>query len=205
MSQIKDAVWPAGTRVRLSPGVKRRPPVDIGVVEAEFGPMGARVRHDDGDTYNWAWSELHRVIPPFEVGKTYRRTQGGDPVTIIGGTGDKGYETVFCADNVHRYNRESDRGRVTASAFDMSDPLNLAPLWQLPAAPEGFRASARLFHKDEGEPWGRAECVLHWVPVEMAPSLVAGLPGHLPIPWPFADDAVTTINELETLGFTVEP
>jgi hypothetical protein len=84
---------------------------------------------------------------PFEVGKMYK-TQAGESVTIIETKNDlPGYECVrgcdHGTDNPHypryegatgrwhtsgwRYNRESDRGRVTGSAFDMSDPRNLIP------------------------------------------------------------------------------
>ena len=74
---------------------------------------------------------------PFEVGKTYL-TQEGKSVTIKAKTTVPGYECVQgddlakCPERgvftwIWRYNRESDRGRVTGSAFDMSDPRNLIP------------------------------------------------------------------------------
>jgi len=70
---------------------------------------------------------------PFEVGKTYK-TREGKSVTIINATDLPGYEGVQGDDPLDgnpeggwRYNRASDRGRVTGSAFDMSDPRNLIP------------------------------------------------------------------------------
>lgn len=77
-----------------------------------------------------------RLTKPFELGKTYL-TQAGQPVTIKAVSNTPGYECVQGDDLsswtpgvfkwVWRYNRESDRGRVTGSAFDMSDPRNLIP------------------------------------------------------------------------------
>lgn len=69
---------------------------------------------------------------PFVVGRTYK-TQAGDDVTITAeSTRHPGYECVQGDDRLTpeggwRYNRESDRGRCTGSAFDMSDPRNLVP------------------------------------------------------------------------------
>lgn len=64
---------------------------------------------------------------PFVVGQAYR-TKSGDTVTITRelqpGTP---YGCVEGSDGLWRYNREWDRGRVTASAFDMSCPMNLVP------------------------------------------------------------------------------
>ena len=69
---------------------------------------------------------------PFIVGQTYR-TKSGDEVRIIGelyaGTA---YACVQGSDDLWRYNRESDRGRVTASPFDMSCPMNLVPEQESP-------------------------------------------------------------------------
>jgi len=84
---------------------------------------------------NW---EIKELTKPFELGKTYK-TLGGKDVTIVAIKGVPGYETVEGDDlspnvpaderphGIHRYNRASDRGRVTGSAFDMSDPYNLIP------------------------------------------------------------------------------
>ncbi len=68
---------------------------------------------------------------PFEVGKTYT-TQAGAKVTCIELTRVRGYESARFDDGEDensgwRYNRASDRGRVTGSAFDMSDPRNVVP------------------------------------------------------------------------------
>lgn len=67
---------------------------------------------------------------PFVVGQTYQ-TKGGKSVTITEDNSDRIGPSYWCIrgdDDIWRYNRESDRGRVTGSAFDMSDPLNLVPL-----------------------------------------------------------------------------
>jgi hypothetical protein len=78
-------------------------------------------------------TEKTRLTKPFELGKTYL-TQAGERVTIIAVNDTPGYETVQGDDPLGgdpkggwRYNRESDRGRVTGSTFDMSDPRNLIP------------------------------------------------------------------------------
>jgi len=70
---------------------------------------------------------------PFELGRTYL-TRAGRSVTIIAVSDVPGYECVQGDDHPPgdpkggwRYNRASDRGRVTGSAFDMSDPRNLIP------------------------------------------------------------------------------
>lgn len=73
-----------------------------------------------------------RLTKPFEVGQVVK-TQGGDTVTVLEVKHEhREYACVRCSDvsenapdGVWRYNRESDRGRVTGSAFDMSDPRNL--------------------------------------------------------------------------------
>lgn len=61
----------------------------------------------------------------FEVGKIYL-TVGGDGVRVVGVSNEDhpDYKTVCCSAGVHRYDRDSDRGRVTGSKFDMSDPRN---------------------------------------------------------------------------------
>ena len=78
-----------------------------------------------------------KLTKAFEVGKTYL-TQDGRRVTIKAASNTPGYECVQ-GDDLHRhddtgvwiwvwrYIRASDRGRVTGSAFDMSDPRNLVP------------------------------------------------------------------------------
>ena len=64
---------------------------------------------------------------PFILGQTYQ-TKAGDSITIIDEHRANGpYWTVQGSDSIWRYNREHDRGRATASAFDMSDPRNLIP------------------------------------------------------------------------------
>lgn len=64
---------------------------------------------------------------PFVLGQTYS-TKSGDVVTIIDEhCKDDPYWTVLGSDDLWRYNRESDRGRVTGSPFDMSDFRNLIP------------------------------------------------------------------------------
>lgn len=75
------------------------------------------------------------LTKPLELGRSYL-TQAGAAVTIVQVMNDDlpGYECVQGDDpsenapeGVWRYNRASDRGRVTGSAFDMSDPRNLIP------------------------------------------------------------------------------
>lgn len=63
---------------------------------------------------------------PFIPGKTYKTKDGRD-VTITGISPTRGYECVQGDDGIWRYNRGDDRGRVTGSAFNMSDPRNLIP------------------------------------------------------------------------------
>jgi len=63
---------------------------------------------------------------PFLLCSSYR-TKAGQWVRIVDESTLKGYECVKGDDGIWRYNRESDRGRVTGSAFDMSDPRNLLP------------------------------------------------------------------------------
>jgi len=63
---------------------------------------------------------------PFLLMSSYR-TKAGEWVRIVDEQTLKGYECVKGDDGIWRYNRASDRGRVTASAFDMSDPNNLIP------------------------------------------------------------------------------
>ena len=63
----------------------------------------------------------------FEVGEKYK-TKGGTDVEIVA----EGMVGGFCrivlgSDGMWRYDREGDRGRVTGSALDMSDPDNLVP------------------------------------------------------------------------------
>lgn len=62
--------------------------------------------------------------PMFKVGKTYE-TVGGDMVKIVGiSNEDTTYETVYCEDMVHRYNRR-DYGRVTGTDHETPDNRNL--------------------------------------------------------------------------------
>lgn len=64
---------------------------------------------------------------PFQVGKEYP-TQGGALVTVTEEMRRGTDHACVCgSDGIWRYNRPDDRGRVTGSAFDMSDPLNLIP------------------------------------------------------------------------------
>jgi hypothetical protein len=78
------------------------------------------------DTYNWQPND-ELLSKPFELNATYR-TKGGELVKIIEvSTHLPGYECVKGEDDIWRYNRPNDRGRVTASAHDMSDPRNLIP------------------------------------------------------------------------------
>jgi hypothetical protein len=69
-------------------------------------------------------------IGAFVVGETYL-TQDGKEVTILDQSTVPSYEAVKGSDlnvdgnNIWRYNRPNDRGRVTGSNFDMSDPRNL--------------------------------------------------------------------------------
>ena len=84
---------------------------------------------------------------PFTLGKTYK-TQGGDAVLIIA-VSDKhvNYATVQGDDGLWRYNRPDDRGRVTASAFDMSEPLNLVPEPACDRPTTGWWCSRDVGHK----------------------------------------------------------
>jgi hypothetical protein len=90
---------------------------------------------------------------PFEVGKTYKRHDGVE-VTCVEVKGTKGYETARFSDSTlrwyftggwprrdggsepvkwhvattgWRYNRDEDRGRVTGTEFDHSDPRCVIP------------------------------------------------------------------------------
>jgi hypothetical protein len=63
---------------------------------------------------------------PFLLMSSYK-TKSGKWVRIIDESTRKGYETVKGDDDIWRYNREEDRGRVTGSPFDMSDGNNLIP------------------------------------------------------------------------------
>jgi len=61
----------------------------------------------------------------FEVGKTYKTQEGKDVKIMQAKFINSDYHCVEGDDGVWRYARPSDAGRVTASAFDMSDPRNL--------------------------------------------------------------------------------
>ena len=63
-------------------------------------------------------------IGAFKLGEIYT-TQEGKSVKIIEESTMPSYEWVRGDDNICRYNRPNDRGRVTASNFDMSCPQNL--------------------------------------------------------------------------------
>jgi hypothetical protein len=69
---------------------------------------------------------------PFELGKSYQ-TQEGKTVTIVAVDDTPGYECVQGDDPIEegggwRYNRAGpDRGRVTGTAHDWSDPRDLIP------------------------------------------------------------------------------
>ncbi len=64
---------------------------------------------------------------PFLVGEKYQ-TQDGESVTVVSEMyAHTAYWCIEGSDGIWRYNRESDRGRVTASNFDMSCPQNLVP------------------------------------------------------------------------------
>lgn len=64
---------------------------------------------------------------PFIIGQSYQ-TKAGTTITITEEANrNNSYWCCRGSDGIWRYNRESDRGRVTASPFDMSDPRNLIP------------------------------------------------------------------------------
>lgn len=72
-------------------------------------------------------------IAPFQVGQTYKMVGGGE-VTLIGVSNEgTRYETMHCADDVHRYTRR-DFGRVTGSSFDHDDPRCLIPKYRVKQA-----------------------------------------------------------------------
>lgn len=75
-------------------------------------------------------SQAHQSIE-FEVGNTYK-TFGGSMVKMVERKDMSGYEAILGKDGMWRYNRSSDRGRVTGSAHDFSCPDNLIPLYQNP-------------------------------------------------------------------------
>lgn len=61
----------------------------------------------------------------FEVGCTYK-TKSGKVVLIVKAEDIDGpHHAVQGDDGIWRYARRGDAGRVTGSAFDMSNPLNL--------------------------------------------------------------------------------
>jgi hypothetical protein len=78
----------------------------------------------------------------FEVGKSYQ-TNDGDTVTCVELSDKPGYETArfdggepqsytlggktYKSMTGWRYNRDDDRGRVTGTAFDHSDPRCVIP------------------------------------------------------------------------------
>ena len=56
----------------------------------------------------------------FEIGKEYE-TLDGRKIKVLGRTELKGYETLICSDNKHRYDRSNqsdDAGRCTGTSFD---------------------------------------------------------------------------------------
>jgi hypothetical protein len=63
---------------------------------------------------------------PFEFFKTYR-TLRGEYVTVTWVDDTPGYEAVMCDDQIWRYNRPKDRGRVTGSDFTGTHLDNLIP------------------------------------------------------------------------------
>lgn len=79
-------------------------------------------------TFEQAQNSIYarRLSVPFKQGHTYT-TREGNAVVIEKEYPLLGYEQVRGRDGICRYNRESDRGRVTGSAFDGSDKLNLVP------------------------------------------------------------------------------
>lgn len=65
----------------------------------------------------------------FEVGNRYRTAAGKLVKLVERKDRENGESTVLGDDGIWRYNREFDRGRVTGSPHDFSNPDNLTPLY----------------------------------------------------------------------------
>jgi hypothetical protein len=61
----------------------------------------------------------------FAVGEVYKSKEGHDILITEESMVGTPYHCVMGIDGIWRYARPSDAGRVTGSAFDMSDPRNL--------------------------------------------------------------------------------
>ncbi len=68
-------------------------------------------------------------LTPLIIGQTYLTREARLVLLVKRGEPPNGIlECVKGSDGIHRYDRDSDRGRVTGSAFDGSDSQNLIPL-----------------------------------------------------------------------------
>lgn len=89
---------------------------------------------------------------PYVVGNKYL-TQAGMFVRVAMSSDKRGYETVMGEDQIWRYNRASDRGRVCGSPHDYSYPANFVRLYTSPVVPAGTaEALKKRFAKWEHEP-----------------------------------------------------
>lgn len=90
--------------------------------------MTRAVRLDD--TRELRCKHTGKLIPPgsykpmFVIGATYL-TEGGESIRIVSESRTHGghYDTVLGSDNIYRYDRRGDRGRVTGTK--PGDPRNL--------------------------------------------------------------------------------
>jgi len=100
---------------------------------------------------------FQRVTKPFVVGNTYR-TQGGKEVTCLELHDHPHYESARFDDPVTdaggwRYNRDSDRGRVTGTDHSWSDPRNVIPEFEtgddFEANPDAYDAKAAILKPND--------------------------------------------------------
>lgn len=85
------------------------------------------------------------VSEPLLLGNTYRLLSG-NTVMIVEVNNKPGYESVKGNDGAWRYNRQNDRGRVTGSPHDFSEPRNIIPLYSRndPGVLEGLQIDLRI-------------------------------------------------------------
>jgi hypothetical protein len=63
----------------------------------------------------------------FMVGEVYKSKEGFDILITDEANVGTPYHCAMGIDGIWRYARQHDAGRVTGSAFDMSNPRNLVP------------------------------------------------------------------------------
>jgi len=97
----------------------------------KIGADGARVTIIANQTARFGAGGSALQSVEFEVGNTYK-SFGGQMVKMVERRDEPGYEVILGKDDIWRYNRDADRGRVTGTAHDFSCAENLIPLYSHP-------------------------------------------------------------------------